>query len=64
MAVLGQLPNLKRILGLAFGANFLHEKRYDIETLYDITTLSIDKVSMSYLFSISRKFLFRQLITS
>ena len=55
MAVLGYLPKLKRGLRLAFGAKF---------------TLSMNKVSMSYLFSFSRyqtkcvsKFLFRQLMS-
>ena len=64
MAVLGYLPKLKRGLGLAFGAHFLFD--FSINN-----TLSMDKVSMSYLFSFSRyqtkcviKFLFRQMMTS
>ena len=31
MAVLGYLPKLKRGLGLAFGADFLHEKVFLIQ---------------------------------
>ena len=56
MTVLGYLAKLKRGLGLAFGAHFLHD-------------FSI-KMSMSYLISLSRyqtkfviKFLSRQLMT-
>ena len=43
MAVLAYLPKLKRGLGLAFGAHFLH----DFSIKY---YLSMDKVSMSYIF--------------
>ena len=46
MAVLGYLPKLKRGLGLASGAHFLHD--------FPNNTLSMDKVSMSYLFFFSR----------
>ena len=47
MVVLGYLPNLKRALGLAFGSCFLH----DFSTKQSLlNTLSINKVSMSYLF--------------
>ena len=68
MAVLGYLPKLKRDLGLAFGAHFLHN--FPIKcSLFN--TLSMDKVSISYLFSFPRyqtkcviKFLFRQLVMS
>ena len=67
MAVLGYLPKLKRGLGLAFGAHFLH----DFTIKYSVfNTLSIDKVSMSKLISFSSyqtkcviKLLFRQLMT-
>ena len=66
MAVLGYLPKLKRGLGLAFGAHFL----YDI-SMKMFNTLSIDKVSMSYLLSFLRyqtkcviKFLVRHLMMS
>ena len=59
MVVLGYLPKLKSGLRLAFGAHFLHD------------TLSMENVSMSYLFSFSRyqtkcviKFLSRQLMPS
>ena len=69
MAVLGYLPKLRRDLGLAFGAQFLHDFSMKMFELHN--TLSIDKVSMSYLFSLSRyetkcviKFLFRQMVTS
>ena len=62
MAVLGYLPKLKRGLGLAFGAHFLHD--FPIK-------MDMDKDSMSYLFSFSRyqakcvvKFLLRQLMIS
>ena len=66
LAVLGYLPNLKRGLGLAFGAYFQHDffiKMFLIQ--YSI------KVSTSYLFFFSRyqtkdliMFLSRQLKTS
>ena len=59
MAVSGYLAKLKRGLGVAFGANFLHD------------FFVMDKVSMSHLFSFSIyqtkcviKFLFRQLMVS
>ena len=65
MAVLGYLEKLKRDLGLAFGAHFLH----DFSILFN--SASMDKVSMSHLISFSRyqtkcffKFVFRQLVTS
>ena len=68
MAVLGCLPKLKRGLGLAFGAHFLHD--FSIK-MFLINTVSMAKVPMSYLFSFSRyqtkcviKFLFRQLMNS
>ena len=51
MVVLGYLPNLKRGLGLAFGARFLHEFSTK-QSLFN--TLSISKASMSYLFPFSR----------
>ena len=61
MGTVVYLPKLKMGLGLALGAHFLHDF-----SLFN--ALSIDKVSMSYLFSFSRdktkcvtKFLFRQL---
>ena len=47
MAVVGYLQKLKRGLGLASGAHFLHD--FSIE-LFLINTLYMDKVSMSYLF--------------
>ena len=57
------LPKLKRNLGLAFGAYFLHD--FSIK-MFLFHTLSIDKVSISYLFFFSKyqtkyvvKFLFR-----
>ena len=46
MVVLGYLPKLKRYFDPAFGSYFLYD--FSI-TLYN--TLSMDKVSMSYLFS-------------
>ena len=68
MDVLGYLPKLKRGLGLASGAYFLHDfltKMFPIQ--YGINWQS----SMSYLFSFSIyqtkciiKFLFRQFLTS
>ena len=51
MAVLGYLVKLKRGLGLAFGAHFLHD--FSIKTFL-FNSLSIGKVSMSHLI----KFLF------
>ena len=63
---MGYLSKLKRGLGLAFGAHFLHGFFMQI-----YNSLSSDKVPMSYLFYFSRyqtkyviKFLFRQLMTS
>ena len=44
MVVLGYLAKLKRGLGLAFGAHFLHD--FPIK-IYHIILLSINKVSMS-----------------
>ena len=68
MPVCGYLPKLKRGLGLAFGAHFLHDFAMK---MFLFNTLSIDKVSMPYLFSIPKyqtqcviKFLFRQLMAS
>ena len=68
MAVLGYLPKLKRGLGLAFGAYFLHDFPWKCSLF---NTLLMDKISMSYLLSLTRyqtkyviKFLFRQLMTS
>ena len=67
MAVLGHLPKLKRGLGLASGAHFLHD--FSLQ-MFPYNTLSIEQVSMSYVLSFSRyqtkcviKFLFRQLMT-
>ena len=70
MAVVGYLAKLKRGLGLAFGAHFVHD--FSIKMLlFLFNTLSLDKISMSHLISFSRyqtkcviKFLFRQLMTS
>ena len=50
MAVFGYLPKLKRDLGLAFGAHFLHEF-----SLFN--TLSMDKVSCHTLFFLSKQWL-------
>ena len=68
MAVLGYLPKLKNGLGLAFGVHFLHDVSYKFPLS---NTISVDKDSMSYLFSFSRyqikrvlNFLFRNLMTS
>ena len=65
MTVLGYLPNLKRGLGLAFGAHF----QYYFSIKMFLNTLSIDKVQC-YIFFPSQdikqsviKFLFRQLLT-
>ena len=67
MAVLGYLLKLKGGLGLAFGAQFLH----DFSTNnFLFNTLSTGKVSMPYLLSFPRyqtkcvKFLFRKLMMS
>ena len=51
MNVLGDLPKLKRKVGLAFGANFLHD--FSIK-MFLIILLCMGKVSMSYLFAFSR----------
>ena len=68
MAILGYLPKLERGLGLAFGAHFRHDFCLH---MFLFNTLSMEKVSMSYLFSFSRyqtkcviKFLFGQLMIS
>ena len=68
IAVLGYLAKLKRGLGIAFGAYFLHD--FSIN-MFGINTLSMEKVSMSHLISFSRyetkcviKFLFRELMTA
>ena len=68
MAVLGYLPKFERGLGPAFAAHFLHDFSLKC-SLSD--TPSMEKVSMSYIFSFSRyqtkcviEFLFRQLMTS
>ena len=45
MAVLGYLAKLKRVLGLAFGPNFLHDFSMPLN-LFSIS----DKVSVLYLF--------------
>ena len=50
MAVLGYLPKLKRGLGLAFDAHFLH---YFSIKMFPIK-LSMDKFSMLYPFCFSR----------
>ena len=67
MAVLVYLAKLKRGLGLALGAHFLHD--FSIKCCL-FNSLSMDKVSMSHLISFSRyqikfviKFLFTQLVT-
>ena len=64
MAILCYLPKLKRDLGLAFGAHFLH----DFSIKMFLNTLSMVKVSMSFFASQdikqTVKFLFRQLMTS
>ena len=70
MAVLGYLPKLKRGLGLAFGALFVHD--FSIKNVpYLIPNLSVGKVLRQYLFPLSKyqtecviRFLFRQLMTS
>ena len=68
MAVLRYLAKLKRGMGLAFGAHFVHDFP---EKCSLFNSLSMDKVSMSHLISFSRyqtkcviKFLFGQLMTS
>ena len=50
MPVLGYLPKLKKGLGLAFGAHFLHDSAR-VQKCFLVNTLSMDKVSISYLFS-------------
>ena len=67
MAVLGYLAKLKRGLGLAFGAHFLHG--FSVKMF--LSSLLMDKVSVSHLISFSRyqtkcviKFLLRQLMMS
>ena len=66
MAVLGYLPKLKRGLGLGLRFCIIFQYKCSL-----FNTLSIDKVSISYLYSFTRyqtkcviKFLFRQLMTS
>ena len=51
MAILGYLPKLKSGLGLAFGTHFLHD--FSIK-IFLFNTLSMDKVSMPYLFIFPR----------
>ena len=51
MAVLGYLAKLKRDLGLAFGAHFLHD--FSVK-MFLINSLSMDKASVSQLISFSR----------
>ena len=74
MAVLCYLPKLERSLGLAFDAHFLHDLHF-LHFLHKkcslFNSLSMDKTSMSHLFSFSRyqtkcviKFLVRQLMIS
>ena len=48
MTVLGYLPKLKRGLELAFGTYFLHD--FSIKMFLIFNNLSMDKVSMLYLF--------------
>ena len=66
MTALGYLVKLKRGVGLAFVAHFLHD--FSIKMLFN--TLSMDKVSMAHHISFliyqikCVKFLFRQLMTS
>ena len=50
MAFLGYLPKLKRGMGIASGQHFLH----DFPTKMFLNSLSMDKVSKSYLFSFLR----------
>ena len=49
MTVLGYSPKLKRGMGLAFGAHFLHDFSIKKHSLFN--ALSMGKVSMSHLFS-------------
>ena len=51
MAVLGYLAKLKRDLGLAFGAHFLHD--FSVK-MFLINSLSMDKASVSHLISFSK----------
>ena len=51
MAVFGYLPKQKFGLGPAFGAYFLYDFSIKIFLIYN---LSVEKVSMSYLFFFSR----------
>ena len=51
MAVLGYLAKLKRDLGLAFGARFLHD--FSVK-MFLINSLSMDKASVSHLISFSK----------
>ena len=51
MAFWGYSPKSKRGLGLSFGAYFLHDFRIKCALF---NTLTMDKVSMSYLFSRSK----------
>ena len=68
MTVLYYLPKLKKGLGLPFDAYFLHDLSIKCSLF---NTLSMEKISMPYLFYISRyqtkciiKFLFRQFMKS
>ena len=45
MVVLGYFPKLKRNLGLAFGAHFLHD--FPIKMFLIFNNLSMDNISMS-----------------
>ena len=67
MAVSNYLAKLKRGLGLAFGAHFMHDFSLKMSLF---NSLSMDKVSMLHLLSFSRyqtkfviKILLRQLMT-
>ena len=52
MAVLGYLPKLKRSFGLAFGTHFHFGTTFPCKcSLFNV--LSMEKVSLSYLFSFS-----------
>ena len=50
MTVLGYLSKLKRSLGLAFVAHFLHGFQEKC-SLFNTLSMDMDKVSMSQLFS-------------
>ena len=57
MAVLRYLLKVKKGLGLAFGAHFQHDfsiKMFCIYSINRVFSLSMDKVSMLYLFSFPR----------